>query len=148
MSEGNEKTTLDLDTGFLRSRRGIVKVAETVSLFVAFVCFAVASAPKYITATVLEFLVTSLLLLLYLLRLNKKLTFFFWPLVDVFNSVFAAVYLTVLSLTVLTSYTFTGSLVGGVVCLLMVGLLFVDGYMLFNNITFNMQRSQTQNQVN
>lgn len=51
------------------------------SLLVAFVCFSVGSKPKYITATVLEFLITSLLLLLYVLKLNKRLTFFFWPLV-------------------------------------------------------------------
>lgn len=47
----------------------------------AFVCFAVASRPKYIAATALEFLITLLLLLLYMLKLNKRLTFFFWPLV-------------------------------------------------------------------
>lgn len=110
----------------------------------AFVCFAVASRPKYITATALEFLITSLLLLLYMFKLNKRLTFFFWPLVvgdvlqhvqvsvsfctcciflkfvffsspqDVFNSVFAAVYFVVLSILALTTYTVTGTLVGGV----------------------------------
>lgn len=112
----------------------------------AFVCFVVAATPKYIAATVLEFLITSLLLLLYMFKVNKKLTFFFWPLIvgdvlqhmqvltntihvhflkfvsslffsslqDVFNSVFAAVYFIVLSLVALTTYTVTGTLVGGV----------------------------------
>lgn len=51
------------------------------TLFVAFVCFAVASTPKYLTATLLEFLITLLLLLLYLLKLNKRITFLFWPIV-------------------------------------------------------------------
>ncbi|XP_037548857.1 chemokine-like factor [Nematolebias whitei] len=147
MSEDTNKTTQALDTGFLRSRRGLVKGAEMVTLFVAFVCFAVVSAPKYITATVLELLLTSLLLLLYLLKLNKRLTFFFWPLVDVFNSVFAAVYLTVLSLVALTSYSFTGMLAGGIVSLLSVGLLLVDSYLLFKNITFNKPRDETQNKM-
>lgn len=48
---------------------------------VAFVCFAAASRPPYIAATVLEFLITAVLLLLYTLKLTKRLTFFFWPLV-------------------------------------------------------------------
>lgn len=52
-----------------------------VTLFMAFVCFAAASRPPYIAATVLEFLITTVLVLLYMLKLNKRLTFFFWPLV-------------------------------------------------------------------
>ncbi|KAM7014706.1 chemokine-like factor [Tautogolabrus adspersus] len=149
MSEDqNTKTAMDLDTAFLKSKRGILKVAEMGTLVVAFVCFSVASTPTYITATVLEFLITLLLLLLYILKLNRRLTFFFWPLIDVFNSVFAVVYFTVLSLLALTTYTVTGTLVGGIVGFMTVGLLCVDSYTLFKNITFNKPRSDTQNQDN
>ncbi|XP_034536427.1 chemokine-like factor [Notolabrus celidotus] len=146
MSEEQNVTTMDVDTAFLKSKRGILKAAEMGTLFVAFVCFSVASTPKYITATALEFVITLLLLVLYVLKLNKRLTFFFWPLIDVFNSVFAAVYFLVLSLLALTTYTRTGTLVGGIVAILTVGLLCVDLYMLFKNITFNKRRSGTQNQ--
>ncbi|PWA18950.1 chemokine-like factor [Gambusia affinis] len=148
MSGNDNQKTVDVDAAFLKSRRGIVKVAETVTLLAAFVCFAVASTPKYLTATLLEFLITLLLLLLYLLKLNKRITFLFWPIVDVFNSVFAAIYLLVLSLMVLTSSSVTGALVGGVVSIISAGLLFVDGYTLFKNITFNKSRNETQNQSN
>ncbi|XP_078100969.1 proteolipid protein 2-like isoform X2 [Sander vitreus] len=149
MSEDhNRTTTMEVDTAFIKSKRGILKVAELVTLFVAFVCFAVAATPKYIAATVLEFLITSLLLVLYMFKINKRLTFFFWPLIDVFNSVFAAVYFIVLSLVALTTYTVTGTLVGGIVGLMSTGLLCVDSYMLFKNITFNNRRSETQDQDN
>ncbi|XP_038556812.1 proteolipid protein 2 [Micropterus salmoides] len=141
----NERLTMDVDTAFLKSKRGILKVAEMVTLFVAFVCFAAASTPKYIAATVLEFLITLFLLLLYVLKLNKRLTFFFWPLIDVFNSVFAAVYFIILSLVALTTYTVTGTLVGGIVGFMSAGLLCVDSYTLFKNITFNKPRSEVQN---
>ncbi|KAK9542879.1 hypothetical protein VZT92_000703 [Zoarces viviparus] len=147
MSEDqNRMTTMEVDTAFLKSKRGILKVAEMVTLFVALVCFAAASRPKYITATVLEFVITSLLLLLYVFKLNKRLTFFFWPLIDVFNSAFAAVYFIVLSLLALTTYTVTGTLVGGIVGLIAAGLLCVDCFMLFKNITFNKLRSEIQRQ--
>nr|XP_020466603.1 chemokine-like factor isoform X1 [Monopterus albus] len=106
---------MDVDTAFLKSTRGVLKVAETVTLLVALVCFAAASTPTYIAATVMEFVITLLLLLLYLLKLNKMVTFFFWPLIDAFNSVFAAFYFVVLSLLALTTYTVTGTLVGGLV---------------------------------
>ncbi|XP_035991573.1 chemokine-like factor [Fundulus heteroclitus] len=147
MSEDGVQSSLGVDAAFIKSRRGIVKVAETVTLFVAFVCFAVAATPKYLAATVLEFLITILLLLLYLLKLNKRITFLFWPIVDFFNSVFAAVYLIVLSLMALTSYSATGTLVGGVVCLMSAGLLFVDGFTLFKNITFNQPRNASPNKT-
>nr|XP_020466612.1 uncharacterized protein LOC109966241 isoform X2 [Monopterus albus] len=97
---------MDVDTAFLKSTRGVLKVAETVTLLVALVCFAAASTPTYIAATVMEFVITLLLLLLYLLKLNKM---------DAFNSVFAAFYFVVLSLLALTTYTVTGTLVGGLV---------------------------------
>ncbi|XP_036951659.1 proteolipid protein 2 [Acanthopagrus latus] len=151
MSEGqngNPSVDVDVDVAFLKSKRGILKVAEMVTLLVASVCFAVASTPAYSAATGLEFLITLLLLLLYVLRLNKRLTFFFWPLVDVFNSVFAAAFFIVLNLMAVTSYAVAGSLVGGIVGLLSAGLLCVDAYTLFKNITFNKPRSETQSQDN
>ncbi|KAG7482597.1 hypothetical protein JOB18_025489 [Solea senegalensis] len=137
-------TIMDVDVAFLKSTRAMLKAAEMTSLFVAFVCFTVASSPRLITATVLEFLVTLLLYLLYLLKLNKRLTFFFWPFVDMFNSVFAAVYLTVLSLMALTTYTVTGTLAGGIVGFMAVVLFCADTYLLFTKITFNNPRHATQ----
>ncbi|KAM9861244.1 proteolipid protein 2 [Aulostomus maculatus] len=139
-------TTRNVNTAFLKSKKGMLKVAEMVTLLVAFVCFAAASRPTYITATVLELLITSLLVLLYLLKLNKRLTFFFWPLIDLFNSGFAAVYFVALSVIAMTTFTVTGTLVGGVFGLLLAGLLCVDIYNLFTNITFNSPRSETQAQ--
>ncbi|KAM9408613.1 chemokine-like factor [Pholidichthys leucotaenia] len=145
MSEiSHEIPAMDVNIGFLKSKRGLLKVAEMGTLFMAFVCFAVVSSPKYIAATVLEFLITALLLTLYLLKLNKRITFFFWPLVDVFNSVFAAVYFIVLSLIALTTYTVAGTLVGGILCLLSAALLCVDSFSLFRNITFNKRRNEGQ----
>ncbi|XP_041639430.1 chemokine-like factor [Cheilinus undulatus] len=147
MSEDqNTKTSMEVDIAFLKSKRGILKAAEMGTLFVAFVCFSVVSAPGFITATVLEFLITLFLLLLYMLKFNKRLTFFFWPLVDVINSVFAALFFIVLSPLALTTYTATGTLVGGIVGLLTVGLLCADGYTLFRKITFNNPRREAPRQ--
>ncbi|XP_029985483.1 proteolipid protein 2 [Sphaeramia orbicularis] len=149
MSEDHSKTTtMDVDKAFLKSKRGILKVAEMVTLFVALMCFTTASRSQYIAATAMECLITLLLLLLYLFKLNKKFTFFFWPLIDVFNSIFAAVFFAVLSLIAVNTYTLTGTLVGGIIALLSAGLLCVDSYMLFNNITFNKPRNETPDQVN
>ncbi|KAM7424288.1 hypothetical protein PAMA_000565 [Pampus argenteus] len=141
-------TTVGLDTVFLKSKRGILKLAEMVTLFVAFVCFAAASRSEHIAATVIEFLITSFLVLLYLFKLNKKLTFFFWPLIDAFNSVFAAIYFAVLSIIALRTYTVTGTLVGGTVGLLTAVLLGVDSFTLCKNITLNKPRNEVQHVTN
>ncbi|XP_034433758.1 chemokine-like factor [Hippoglossus hippoglossus] len=141
-------TSMDVDVAFLKSKRGILKAAEMVTLFAAFVDFTVVSTPKYITATVLELLITSLLLSLYLFKLNKRLTFFFWPLVDVFNSVFAVFYFLVLSLLAMITYTVTGMLVGGIFTLVSAALFSADGYILFRNITLNQPRGETQSPNN
>lgn len=47
----------------------------------AFVCFTAVLHLKYSAAAALEFLMTMFLLLWYLFKLNKMLTFFCWPLV-------------------------------------------------------------------
>ncbi|KAL6112968.1 cklf [Pungitius sinensis] len=139
---------MEVDTAFIKSKRGILKVAEMGTLFVAFVCFTAASSPKFITATVLEFVITSFLLLLYMFKLNKRLTLFFWPLIDVFNSAFAALYLIVLSIVAVTTFSVTGTLVGGIVGFLSAVLLCVDFYVLLKNITFNKPRSDKQSKEN
>ncbi|XP_076011407.1 chemokine-like factor [Genypterus blacodes] len=139
---------MEVDTAFFKSRRGVFKLTEMVTLFVAFVCFTVASRPKYIAATALEFVITFLLLLLYVLKLNKKFTFFFWPLIDAFNSVFGAVLFTVLSLIALSTYSVRGTLAGGIVGLMSAVVLCVDSAMLCKNITLNKLRSGTQIQKN
>ncbi|KAM8894974.1 CKLF-like MARVEL transmembrane domain-containing protein 3 [Spinachia spinachia] len=131
---------MEVDAAFIKSRRGILKASEMGTLLVALVCFAAASRPEFITATVLEFAITSLLLLLYTFKLHKRLTFFFWPLIDVFNSAFAAVYFIVLSILAVTTYTLTGSLVGGIAGFFAAVLLCVDFCVLFKNITLNRPR--------
>ncbi|KAI5088814.1 chemokine-like factor isoform X1 [Silurus meridionalis] len=104
---------IEVDKAFLKSKRGLLKIAELVVLFVAFVCFTVASRPPYISATCLEFIITLALLILYFLKLHKSLTFFFWPLIDVFNSFFAALFLCIISLVAVSTFTTKGTLVGG-----------------------------------
>ncbi|XP_003969965.2 uncharacterized protein [Takifugu rubripes] len=146
MSEGQYGGLLaDLDVSFFKSKRGLLKVSQLGTLFVALVCFAVTVKATYVAATGLEFLVTALMVLFYILKLNKTITFFFWPLVDVCNSVFAAIYFCILSLMVLSTQRVVGALLGGILGLVVVGLLCADGFLLFKNITLNQSSSETRN---
>ncbi|MGH0122763.1 UNVERIFIED_CONTAM: hypothetical protein FKN15_004345 [Acipenser sinensis] len=53
-----------------------------VTNFIAFICFVtVSGTASYVAATWMEIVISFLFFLLYLLKLNKKLTVFFWPLI-------------------------------------------------------------------
>uniref|UniRef100_A0A3Q4BQJ8 MARVEL domain-containing protein n=1 Tax=Mola mola TaxID=94237 RepID=A0A3Q4BQJ8_MOLML len=144
MSEApNESTFGDVDLRFLKSKRGILKLVEMGTALVAFICFCVAYRPKYIAATGLEFLITLLLALMYLLNIHKMLTFLSWPLFDVFNSLFALLYFIVLSVMAAATYSGTGDLVGGIMGLVLVVLLATDTTLLFRNITLNQPRGES-----
>ncbi|XP_058237644.1 chemokine-like factor [Hemibagrus wyckioides] len=128
---------VEVDVSFLKSKRGLLKISELVVLFMAAVCFMVAQQPAYISTTSMEFFITLALLILYLLKLHKSLSFFFWPLIDAFNSFFAALFLTVISLIAVSTFTTKCTLVGGIMGLVAVVLWCVDGYYVFTRITFN-----------
>ncbi|TRY59775.1 hypothetical protein DNTS_027180 [Danionella cerebrum] len=117
-----------------------------VCVFVAFVSFTVASRPPYIAATCMEFFITLGFFLLYLLKLNKTSVFFFWPLVDVFNSFFAAALMCILSLVAVSTYTVKATLSGGIMGLLAAALWFGDGFILIRKITFNKSRTSAEAQ--
>ncbi|KAL8195195.1 UNVERIFIED_CONTAM: hypothetical protein K2H54_047845 [Gekko kuhli] len=85
----------------------------------------------------MEFVITALFFLLYLFGLEKKLHFFFWPLADAFNSLVAALFLIIVGLCATLIKTNTGTLVGGVFCLLLFVLCIADAVVLLKMITFN-----------
>ncbi|KAK6477137.1 chemokine-like factor [Huso huso] len=133
---------MEIDKVFLKSVRGALKIAEMVTNFIAFICFVtVSGTASYVAATWMEIVISFLFFLLYLLKLNKKLTVFFWPLIDIFNSVFAAVFMFIISLIAVSTYSAKGTLVGGIIGLIATGIWCMDAYLLFKKVTFNKPRS-------
>ncbi|XP_012680239.2 chemokine-like factor [Clupea harengus] len=139
--EEPSSATIELNAAFLKSVRGGLKIAEIVVAFVAFLCYAVASRPPYIAATLIELLITTGLLLLYLFNLHKTLTFFFWPLIDVFNSGFASVFMSIVSVVALSTDTLKATTAGAIVGFMGAILWGVDGFLLYRKITFNQRRT-------
>ncbi|XP_076142770.1 chemokine-like factor [Alosa pseudoharengus] len=137
----SSSTSVEVNTALLKSIKGGLKIAEIVVVFVAFLCYAVASRPPYIAATLMELLITTGLLLLYLFKLNKTITLFFWPLIDVLNSFFASVFMFILSVVALSTDTLTATVAGAIVGFICAILWGVDGFLLFRKITFNQRRT-------
>ncbi|XP_014797689.1 PREDICTED: chemokine-like factor [Calidris pugnax] len=127
-----------VDSGFPRSLRGAIKLARALVAGVAFICFIASSAPgAYTSLAIMEVAITGLFFLLYLLKLDQKLSCLFWPLADVFNSVIAAVFLLIVCLCAVILGTNTGTLAGGVFGLMLLVLCVVDAALLSRKISID-----------
>ncbi|XP_010583455.1 chemokine-like factor [Haliaeetus albicilla] len=131
------------DSGFLRSPRGAVKIARAVVAFVTFLCFVASrSGGAYTALALMETVITALFFLLYLLKLDKKLRWLFWPLADIFNSVIAALFLLIVCLFAVIIKTNNGTLAGGVFGLVLLVLCVVDAVLLFQKISLGAPRGR------
>ncbi|XP_032942542.1 chemokine-like factor [Catharus ustulatus] len=115
---------LEVDRAFLRSPRGSLKISRTLVALAALFCFVAAESHEaYAALAGMEAGITVLFLLLYLLRLDARIRGLSWPLavssrelrvLDVLNSVIAALFLLVVSLFAIIIKTNKGTLAGGV----------------------------------
>ncbi|CAM4638643.1 chemokine-like factor [Caretta caretta] len=137
------RTMVELNSGYPRSLPGALKIARLVVAFVTCICFAASKSHEaFIALAIMEFVITLLFFLLYLLKLDKKMKFLFWPLADIFNSLIAVLFFIIVCLCAIIIKTTTGTLVGGVFGLLLVGLCIADSVLLFKKITFNKPRGR------
>ncbi|NXE76792.1 CKLF factor, partial [Cochlearius cochlearius] len=125
-----------VDRGFPRSPRGVVKIARALVALVTFLCFAASrSHGAYTALAVMEAVITALFLLLYALKLDRRMSWLFWPLADIFNSVVAALFLLVVCLFAVIVKTNNGTLAGGVFGLVLLVLCVVDAVLLSQKIS-------------
>ncbi|NXN15260.1 CKLF factor, partial [Indicator maculatus] len=127
-----------VDTNYPYSFRGALKLMRTVLALVAFFFFLHSqSRGAYTALAAMEMIITALFFLLYLLKLDKKLSWLFWPLADVFNSVIAALFLLIVCLFAVIIKTNNGTLAGGVFGLTLCVLCIVDAVLVFRKIRFD-----------
>ncbi|NXG21260.1 CKLF factor, partial [Grallaria varia] len=132
-----------LDRAFPRSPRGQLKIARVLLALVTLLCFVVSSAHEaYAALAGLEAGITLLFLLLYLLRLDARIRWLFWPLADIFNSVIAALFLLVACLFAIIIKTNKGTLAGGVLGLVLLVLCLVDAVLLCKKISLDRPRGR------
>ncbi|KFO84416.1 Chemokine-like factor, partial [Buceros rhinoceros silvestris] len=104
---------------------------------VTFLCFlASGSRGAYTALAAMETVITALFFLLYMLKLDKRLSWLFWPMADIFNSVIAALFLLIVCLFAVIIKTNKGTLAGGVLGFILLFLCLVDAGLLFRNMSF------------
>ncbi|XP_019361081.1 PREDICTED: chemokine-like factor [Gavialis gangeticus] len=133
----------DLRWDYALSLRGALKIARLITAFVAFLCFVISrSQEAYFVLAIMDFIITLLFFLLYFLKFDRKMKFVFCPLVDVFNSLIAALFFFIVSLFAIITKSNVGTLVGGVFGILSFFLCVADSVFLFKKITFNQPRGR------
>ncbi|XP_062355997.1 chemokine-like factor [Cinclus cinclus] len=132
---------VEVDQAFLRSPRGFLKIARTLVALAAFLCFMASGAREaYAALAGMEVVTNALFLLLYLVKLDARIRFLYWPLADVLNSVLAALLLLVVSLCAIIIKTNKGTLAGGVLGLTLLALYLVDVILLWKKISLDKAR--------
>ncbi|XP_014743402.1 PREDICTED: chemokine-like factor [Sturnus vulgaris] len=135
---------LEVDRAFLRSPRGSLKISRTLVALAALICFvASGSHEAYGALAGMETGINVLFLLLYLLKLDARMWFLFWPLADILNSVIAALFLLVVSLFAIIIKTNKGTLAGGVLGLVLLVLCLVDVILLCKKISLDKPRGRS-----
>ncbi|XP_078066639.1 CKLF-like MARVEL transmembrane domain-containing protein 3 [Mustelus asterias] len=131
---------MEINFLFLKSKRGILKIAEMVVSFVAFVSFAASASGVFIAVPLMEILITLAFYLLYLLKLDSKMTLLFWPLMDGVNSVFAALILLIVCIAAVVSRITSGVITGSVFGFGAAALYITDAYVMCSLITLNQRK--------
>ncbi|XP_027557771.1 chemokine-like factor [Neopelma chrysocephalum] len=134
---------LELDRAFARSPRGALKIARALLAVATFLCFLASNAHEaYAALAGLEMGITLLFLLLYMLKLDAKMRWLFWPLADILNSVIAALFLLVVCLFAVIVKSNKGTLAGGVLGLILLVLCVVDTVLLCKKISLARPRGR------
>ncbi|XP_027475569.1 chemokine-like factor isoform X2 [Callorhinus ursinus] len=99
---------------FCFSVKGHVKMLRMALNVTSMTFFIIAQAPEpYIVITGFEVTVIFFFIILYILRLDRLIDFLFWPLLDIINSMVAAIFMIIISVLALLPETTTFIVLGG-----------------------------------
>ncbi|KAF3817773.1 chemokine-like factor [Mirounga leonina] len=123
---------------FCFSVKGHVKMLRLALNVTSMTFFIIAQAPEpYIVITGFEVTVIFFFIILYILRLDRLIDFLFWPLLDIINSMVAAVFMIIVSVLALLPETTAFIVLGGVFGLLTAVCCIADGVLIYRKLLFN-----------
>ncbi|XP_031536530.1 chemokine-like factor isoform X1 [Vicugna pacos] len=123
---------------FCFSVKGHVKILRLVLTVTSMTFFIIAQAPEpYIVITGFEVTIIFFFIVLYTVRLDRLVNCVFWPLLDVINSMVAAVFMILISMLALIPETTTYIVIGGVFGLAASVFCIADGALIYRKLLFN-----------
>ncbi|CAK6436655.1 unnamed protein product [Pipistrellus nathusii] len=123
---------------FCCSVKGCVKLLRLALTGTSMTFFILSQAPEpYIVITGFEVTITFAFIVLYMIRLDRRVTFLFWPLLDIINSLVAAMFMIIIAVLALIPETTLFTVLGGVFCLLAVVCCLADAALIYRKLLFN-----------
>ncbi|XP_047566156.1 chemokine-like factor isoform X4 [Lutra lutra] len=123
---------------FCFSVKGHVKILRLALSVTSMTFFIIGQAPEpYIVITGFEVTVIFFFIILYILRLDRLIACLFWPLLDILNSVIAAIFLVIISVLALLPETTRVIALGGVFGILAGVCCLADGVLIYRKLLFN-----------
>ncbi|XP_005876405.1 PREDICTED: chemokine-like factor isoform X3 [Myotis brandtii] len=123
---------------FCCSVKGFVKMLRLALTATSMTLFILTQAPEpYIVITGFEVTIILFFIILYMLRLDRIITFLFWPLLDILNSLVAAIFMIIISVLALIPETTKYTVLGGVFGLLAVVCCIADAALIYRKLLFN-----------
>ncbi|XP_022367469.1 chemokine-like factor isoform X1 [Enhydra lutris kenyoni] len=123
---------------FCFSVKGHVKILRLALSVTSMTFFIIGQAPEpYIVITGFEVTVIFFFIILYILRLDRLIACLFWPLLDILNSVIAAIFMVIISVLALLPETTRVIALGGVFGLLAGVCCIADGVLIYRKLLFN-----------
>ncbi|XP_037371714.1 chemokine-like factor [Talpa occidentalis] len=123
---------------FCFSVKGQVKIIRLALTVTSMTLFIIAQAPEpYIVVTGFEVVVVLFFIILYMLRLDRYMTFLFWPLLDVVNSLVTVTFMIIIAVLALLPETTLSTVLGGVFGFLAAVSCLVDAALIYRKLLFN-----------
>ncbi|KAK2815324.1 hypothetical protein Q7C36_023590 [Tachysurus vachellii] len=137
-----------LDFSYCRSFQGLLKIAQVVTLMIAFLCVHCSSiwtdydAFRYFEVVTLWFFFTFLIFfLIYMLRLQTRLPCIYWALVEFFHYILGTILIFIASIIVAVKSFTLSSIVAGSVFGFIATFLFVISLLTSNKVICGSQQT-------
>ncbi|KAI5630234.1 CKLF-like MARVEL transmembrane domain-containing protein 3, partial [Silurus asotus] len=111
-----------------------------ISSFISFVIFCASAATAYVTAPLLAFISSLLILFAHAIKFNQRFTGFHWPLMDFLRCITASIVFFIISIMAVAKYSDGASKAAGVFGFVATIVFALDFYFIFNELADFLKR--------
>lgn len=123
---------LGVFTSYLKTTKGMILAMETLLCIVVLICYGASRYAGYTTVPIVEMVFCILFFIVFMLRLDRTISFIHWPFTDLFRAVIGALCFLITSLIAMIGSHGDGAAIAGGVFGLLAGILFgYDAYTIF-----------------
>ncbi|XP_078520649.1 proteolipid protein 2 [Lissotriton helveticus] len=132
---GGAPQGLEAFTSYLRSTKGMILAMETLLCIVVLICYGASRYAGYTTVPVVEMIFCIIFFIIFMMRLDRTITFIHWPYTDLIRAVIGALCFLITALIAMIGSHGDGAAIAGGVFGLLAGILFgYDAFTIFQTL--------------